>query len=338
MMPSMRIETTADVHDLLGAAVDAAALAAALEVGLFWLFEDGPRSVHAVAEELDVPETRCRYWLAALAALGVLEEVGDGYGLSAAGRSAILEGQTREAWRYLAVEARESSPLTVDLARRIGRRGPVTDDPAAVADYVDKLRADPDRARRFTELLYELHTWLADAVAETVDLGDARRLLDLGGGSGVVAFALLRRNPGLTATVVDIPAVCEAGRAIADRTEVAARISYEPIDYREGPLPDGFDTIMTCDARFTRPLLGKIAAALPSGGRYLLVDRSFDTGPSQRERLARGNLEASLVDPDFAFPTIEQVYADIRAAGLEPTPYVELAARPLWKVIEARRS
>ncbi|HEX6844954.1 MAG TPA: methyltransferase [Actinomycetota bacterium] len=333
----MKIDTTADVHDLLGAAVDAAALAAALELGLVGMFEEGPRPVHAVAEAFDIPETRCRYWLAALAALGVLEEAGDGYGLSAVGRAAILEGQSREAWRYLAVEARESSPLAVDLARRLGVRGPVTDDPAAVTDYMDKLRVDPDRARRFTELLYELHEWLADAVAETVDLREARRLLDLGGGSGVVSFALLRRNPDLTATVLDIPAVCEAGRAIADRTDVAARIAYVPVDYSDQPLPEGFDAIMTCDARFTCPLLGKIAQALPSGGRYLLVDRSFDTGPSQRTALARGLFAASLVDPDHAFPTIEQVYADIRAAGLEPTPYVELAARPLWKVIEARK-
>jgi hypothetical protein len=94
--------------------------------------------------------------------------------------------------------------------------------------------------------------------------------------------------------------------------------------------------ILTCDARFTRPLLAKIASALPTEGRYLLVDRSFDTGPSQRAALARGLFQSSLVDPGFEFPTIEQVYANMRSVGLEPAPYVELS-RPLWKVIEARK-
>jgi hypothetical protein len=94
--------------------------------------------------------------------------------------------------------------------------------------------------------------------------------------------------------------------------------------------------VLTCDARFNPPLLTKISRALPDGGRYLLVDRSFDTGPSQRAALARDLFGYSLVDPDHLFPTIEQVYEDLREVGFEPAPYVELP-RPLWKVIEARK-
>jgi SAM-dependent methyltransferase len=332
----MEIKTRDDVGRLLDAPLSSAAVAAALELGLFWTFDDGPRSARSVADELHIPEVRCRFWLRTLASLGLLDETEEGFYLSPTGRSAIVEGWSREAWRYLAIEAREASPLVVDLARRLDRRGPVTDDAVAITDYVDKLRADPDRARRFTELLYELHGWLAEAVADSVDLSGARRLLDLGGGSGVVSLALLRRNPDLSAVVADLPVVCEAGRAIADRTDVASGISYLPLDYREGALPQGFDVILTCDARFTRPLLAKIASALPTEGRYLLVDRSFDTGPSQRAALARGLFQSSLVDPGFEFPTIEQVYANMRSVGLEPAPYVELS-RPLWKVIEARK-
>ncbi len=332
----MEIKTTDDVHKILGASVSSAAVAAALELGLFWAFEAGPRTVRSIAEEFDIPLVRCGFWLSALAALGLLDETADGYDLSSIGRAAILEGGSREGWRYLAMEAREASPLLVDLASRLGRRGPVTDDPVAVKDYVDKLREDAGRARQFTELLYELHTRLAEMVADTVDLSGVRRLLDLGGGSGVISLALLRRNPDLTAVVADIPAVCEAGRAIAGRTEEAPRISYLPIDFQEQEVPGGFDVIMTCDAEFTRRLLARIARALPENGRYLLVDRSFDTGPSQRAALASSLFERSLVDPDHEFPTIEQVYANLRAVGLEPAPYIELA-RPLWKLIEVRK-
>lgn len=332
----MQIKTADDVRKILGASIPAAAVGAALELGLFWMLVDGPRSVHSVADELNIPVGRCRYWLGALAALGLLAETADGYGLSSIGRTAILEGGSREGWGYLAMEAREASPLTVDLARRLGRRGPVTDDPVAIGDYVDKLRADPDRARRFTELLYDLHTWLGEAVADKVDLSGNHRLLDVGGGSGVISLALLRRNPGLSAVVADIPAVCDAGRAIADRTGEASRISYLAIDFQEQEMPDGFDVILTCDARFSRRLLARFARALPDDGRYLLVDRSFDTGPSQRAALAESLFQSSLIDPDYELPAIEQIYSDLRAVGLEPKEYVELS-RPLWKLIEARK-
>ncbi len=333
----MRITTTDDVHDLMnGGALSSAAVSAAVELGLFWTFEQGPRTVGSVAAQYDIPEVRCRFWLATLASLGLLVDTDDGYDLSPTGRSAILDGGSEETWRYLAMEAREASALAVDLARRLRVRGPVTDDPDAITDYVDKLRADPDRARRFTDLLYELHGRLAEMVADTVDLREARRLLDVGGGSGVVSLAFLRRNPELEAVVVDIPAVCEAGRAIADRTDVASRISYRTIDYRQEELPEGFDVIMTCDARFTPPVLEKIARALTPGGRYLLVDRSFDAGPTRRAELALGVFQDTLIDPGFVFPSIEQVAEDIRAAGLEPAPPVDLP-RPRWKVIEARK-
>lgn len=333
----MRITSVDDVFELLGASLSSAALGVALELGLFWTLEDGPRTLLSIADELDVPVHRCRAWLGLLASIGLLVEREDGFELSSTGRSAILDGGSRETWRYLAQEAREAYPLGSDLVHRLGVPGPVSDDPDAITPYVDKLRAAPERARRFTELLYELHGWLGQAVASTVDLGGARRLLDLGGGSGVVSLALLRRFPDLTAVVADIPAVCGAGRQIADATDEASRIDYRPIDVRLDDLPGGFDVILTCDAFSDGALLAKISRALPPGGCYLLVDRWIDTGPEQRAALAAEVFERSLVDPALAVPTIEQVYADLRTAGLEPTPYTELP-RPAWKLIESHRT
>lgn len=333
----MRITSVDDVFGLMGASLPSAALGVALERGLFWMVEDGPRTARAIADELDIPLHRCRAWLGLLASLGLLEERDDGFVLSSTGRSTIFGGASRETWRYLAQEAREAYPLGFDLVHRLSVPGPVSDDPDAVTHYVDKLRAVPERARRFTALLYELHGWLGQAVASTVDLGGTRRLLDLGGGSGVVSLALLKRFPDLTAVVADIPAVCGAGREIADTTEEASRIDYLPIDLRQDDLPAGFDVIMTCDAPFDGALLARISRALPSGGRYLLVDRWIDTGPTQRAALAAEVFERSLVDPGVTVPTIEQVYTDLRAVDLEPTPYAELA-RPVWKLIEAHRA
>lgn len=333
----MRIASVDDIYELTGASILSAAIGAALELGLFWTLEDGPRTVQATAGEFDIPVHRCRAWLGVLASLGLLEERGGGYELSPTGRSAILGGGSRETWRYLAQEAREAYPLGIDLVHRLSLQGPVSDQPDAVTHYVDKLRAAPERARRFTDLLYELHGWLGQAVASTVDLGGARRLLDLGGGSGVVSLALLERFPGLTAVVADIPAVCEAGREIADGTDEASRIDYQPIDVWQDDVPGGFDVIMTCDAPHDGALLARISRALPPGGRYLLVDRWIDTGPMQRTALAAEVFERSLVDPAITVPTIEQVYADLRAVDLEPSPYAELA-RPVWKLIEAHRA
>jgi SAM-dependent methyltransferase len=331
----IRIETAADVREVLGASVASAAVGAALELGVFWMLAAAPRTPPALARELGIPEPRCRYWLETLASLGLLAETGGGFELSPVGRTAIVESGSRDTWAYLALEAREHLPLVLQLPSRLGRDGAVTDDADATTDYVEKLRADPDRARRFTHLLYELHAWLADAVADAVAIPGARRLLDIGGGSGVVSLGLLRRHPALTATVVDLPAVCETGRTIADGTDEAPRISYLPLDYREG-LPEGFDVIMTCDAAFDPLLMAEIARVLPQDGTYVLVDRWIDTGPAQRGALATESFEASLVDPAFDVPTIDHLSRDLRSVGLEPAPAIELPRRP-WKVVIAKK-
>jgi 16S rRNA G1207 methylase RsmC len=66
------------------------------------------------------------------------------------------------------------------------------------------MAQSPERARRFTRMLGEIHRPLAAELAETLDMTGVRRLMDLGGGSGVVSLALLNRHPELTAVVVDI--------------------------------------------------------------------------------------------------------------------------------------
>lgn len=54
-----------------------------------------------------------------------------------------------------------------------------------------------------------------------LDMTGVNRLLDLGGGSGVVSLALLRQHPHLTSTAVGIEDVCIAGREIAQENSLS---------------------------------------------------------------------------------------------------------------------
>jgi len=52
----------------------------------------------------------------------------------------------------------------------------------------------PEKAAHFTSMLYELHLEMANDLSSILDIDDKHRLMDIGGGSGVMAFALLK-NP-----------------------------------------------------------------------------------------------------------------------------------------------
>jgi hypothetical protein len=262
------------VLDLLDAPFLSAALGAALELGLFWLLQDRPRAADEVAAALGIPPRRCRHWLQLLASAGLLAEGPAGYAPSAPARSAILDGYSQDTWALLAAEAREMLPSFRDLALHLTDRGSVW--PAlgfAPVDYLVEMTESPERARRFTRMLYEIHQPLADSLAEALDMTGVNRLMDLGGGSGVVSMALLRCHPHLTAVVVDIAPVCQAGREIAVENGLAGRITYLPADFVHGELPTGFDLVLECDVNvYSEDLFRKLGASLNPGGRLVIVD------------------------------------------------------------------
>jgi predicted O-methyltransferase YrrM len=341
----MKPVTTDDVFDLMDAYLTSAALNAAMELGLFWLLAEQPLDVGEVAQALDIPENRCRHWLQLLCSTGLVEQVPDGYTPSSTARRTILEVYSRETWAFLAEEARMRFPLILDLARHIREPGSVW---AALGltppDYFAQMVEDPERARAFTRMLCEIHVPYADALAETLDMSGVERLMDLGGGSGVVSLALLRRYPHLSATVVDIPSVCAEGREIAAENGLEDRITYHAADYEQEELLTGFDVVLLCDAGpHSEAFFRKIRAALNPGGRLVIVGQ-FGTA----EGIAPASwlywaFQAALEDPDYTPRTSAEVQNRLRQAGYQVLSERGLPASEVvrwssdWIVLEARR-
>ncbi len=331
----MKPTTTDDVLDLMDASFASAALGAALELGLFWLLEARPRDAQGVARALGIPPVRCHYWLQLLCATGLLEQGPEGYQPSAASRTAILGAYSQNSWALLAEEARERLPGLRDLTIHLREPGSVWDALGSTPPaYVARMTESVERARRFTRMLYEIHQPLAEELAEFLDLSGVERLMDLGGGSGILSLALARRHPQLTAVVVDIANVCTAGREIAAENALEHRVTYHPADFLADELPSGFDAVLECDVDvYSEALFRKVRAALRPGGRFVIIDQfapAEGIAPPSRRHWA---FDGSLRSPDFAFPTAAQVRGQLRNAGFRrilespPPPASERSTR-----------
>ncbi len=107
-----------------------------------------------------------------------------------------------------------------------------------------------------------------------LDLRGVKLFLDLGGGSGVVSFALLRKQDDLTSVVVDVENVCQAGREIASENKLEKRITYLAADFLKDDLPTGFDMVMLCDVgSFSEILFRRIYNVLNPKGHLVIVDK-----------------------------------------------------------------
>jgi demethylspheroidene O-methyltransferase len=129
---------------------------------------------------------------------------------------------------------------------------------------------------------------LESLLSARAEIFDSRtRWLDVGGGDGTVAEALLQADPHLTCDVFNLP---QAAGLVEDRARAAGladRLGSVSGDFLNGPLPEGYDVLSFVrvlhdwPADVARMLLEKAKAALPPGGR-LVICEEFRT----RDRLA----------------------------------------------------
>ncbi len=315
-----KLITNEDVYSLLHAATASAALGAAIKTGLLWMLAERPMKGEEVARALNIPGKRGHYWLQYLQSFGILETVPQGYIPSSVVRSAILDTLSRESWQHLVIDEHEKDACVHGLPQLISEPGSLwtiqgLEEPK---DYVDRMRASPERAREFTRMLFEVHQNLAKQIAELLDLTGGERMMDLGGNSGVISMALLRKYPAVTSTVVDIENVCIAGREIAEEKGFSDRITYHPVEFAVDEFPPGFDLVLQCDvAVYSVELIQKLYRSLKPGGRLILVDHfspSENLAPTTR---VEWTFLDSLHDPNFSFPTLDEFKTQLAQVGFD---------------------
>ncbi len=115
-------------------------------------------------------------------------------------------------------------------------------------------------------------------LADVVDFSGHAHLLDAGGGTGELAFALLRSYPGLSATVMDMPEVVELAAA---PDELKARCSFVVGDLFR-PWPVSSDAVVLARVLHDWPdndalrILRRARQAMPRGGALYVVEMALD--------------------------------------------------------------
>ena len=100
-------------------------------------------------------------------------------------------------------------------------------------------------ARHLTLALAGRAVNVAPVLARTVDLGAARTLLDVGGGTGIFAIALLQKHPNLRAIVFDRGEVLKVAQEMAEAYGVADRLECRAGDMFRDPYPAADVTLLS---------------------------------------------------------------------------------------------
>ncbi|MFF9850147.1 methyltransferase [Streptomyces litmocidini] len=243
------------------------------------LTRHGGDSAEKIAAALTVDEDTLERLLLVLSAFGVLDAEDGRYALAADVRPYV----DREDPRYLMGFVDHLIDDTADQFGRLDgylRAGKAETDRDAPAPF-ESLYRDDESVGRFLNAMWGLSHHVSHELAALADLGESRRLIDVGGASGPFSVAALHAHPLLRSTVFDLPQVGPHLTARAVEHRLDDRLDFAAGDFFRDPLPTGdcfaFGYILSdWDDETCAALLRKAYEACLPGGRVLIMERLFD--------------------------------------------------------------
>ena len=267
----------AALFDLCAGFVYSQVLQACVQLRLFDLLRDGPRSLADIADALSIRPADASRLLEAAAALRLLERRGpDDFGLGVLG-AALLGNPAAVAMieHHALLYADLRDPVAL-LRRQQSDTGLGHLWPYAAGRRPAELPAEDVAA--YSTLMASSQPLVAEDVLAAYRLDRHRCLLDLGGGDGTFLVRVAAAAPGLKLMLFDLPAVAERARARFVESGLEGRAEAFGGDFRTGSLPAGADIISLVrvvhdhDDDAALAILSAAWQALPTGGTLLLAE------------------------------------------------------------------
>jgi 3-hydroxy-5-methyl-1-naphthoate 3-O-methyltransferase len=263
--------------DLLAAAVS--------HLNLFTWLADHPATLGSLCAHFEIHIRPADVLMTLCSALDLVTQAGGVFHLTARAREHLVEGSPWCLKPYY--DTLKKRPQTLEYLQVLKTGKPANWGSAHTAAWAQAMEDDAF-ADAFTAAMDCRGIVLAPALAKRVDLSAHRSLLDVAGGSGIYACALVARHPHLTAAVFERPPVDRIARKAIAKRGLTHQVDVIAGDMFECELPAGFDVILLSNVihdwedPVAEGLVSKAARALPSGGMLLLHDAFLDaskTGP-----------------------------------------------------------
>jgi cyclopropane fatty-acyl-phospholipid synthase-like methyltransferase len=189
---------------------------------------------------------------------------------------------------------------------------------------------DDDWTEAFIAAMHHYAQARAPHVVQAVGVQGARRMLDVGGGSGAYSIAFAQANEMLQVELLDLPEVLPIAQRHIEVAGLGQRIKTRAGDLRTDLLGKGFDLILVSAICHmlgpdgNRDLLRRCHAALAPEGRVVISDFILDadkTAPKHAALFALNMLVGTREGSTYS----EEEYSEwLREAGFRNVQRVRL--------------
>ncbi len=212
-----------------------------------------------------------------LASLGVFTETsGKSFALTSVGE--CLQTNAPLSIRYLAMAWGDSWSTRAFERFTDAIRTGIDATTLAFGKNTFELFADiPEQAETFHRAMTSLSAFGAEAVIAAYDFSGIKRLVDVGGGHGMLLASILKAYPALKGVLYDLPEVVTGAAEHNRFADCGGRVCIESGSFFER-VPSGCDAYMLkhiihdWDDQRSRRILSLIREQLPPDGRVLLCE------------------------------------------------------------------
>lgn len=250
-----------------------------------WLAEH-PSDQPSICNALDLAPRPVDVLLTLCVARGLVRRDGDVYVVTDVTREHLVAGSPFYLGPYYA--SLKDRPVVADFVRVLRTGYPAHW--GAVEDGQDWHAAmeDDSFAQAFTDAMDCRGHFLAQALTARVDLSGRRRILDVGGGSGIYACVFAAHHPTIEAVIFEQPPVDHIAARLVTARECDARVQVHTGNFFADPWPAHCDVHLFSNVLHDwgvaeiRQLLASSFAALPPGGLVVIHEEFINadkTGP-----------------------------------------------------------
>jgi hypothetical protein len=279
-------DDTGQLERMLGGLAVTHSIYAAAKLGIADLLDAGPRTNEELAALTEVDPPSLYRLMRALASVGVFTETTPATFALTPMAERLRTGvpDSLRAWAVVTGEivARSFGELMHSL-----HTGQPAFESVFEMPVFEYLEAHPETAAVFDSHQAQGGRAIHAAVARSVDFHATETIIDLGGGNGSLAGAILERNPGLRAVIFDLPHVIGRARGAADPAPTS-RCKFVAGSFFEH-LPPGADVYLLsrvlhdwADDQATA-ILSNCRRAMRSDARLLVIERIVPAGDEPHE-------------------------------------------------------
>jgi len=303
--------------------------AALVELDFFSWLADRPSTFEEICDHFDLRARPADVMLTLFRANGFIDLEGARFRVTALGREHLTSGSPWNIAPYYG--SLRDRPIAKDFLRvlRTGRPAHWSSQEDAL-DWHAAMETD-SFARTFTAAMDCRGRYLAQALAARLDLSGRRHVLDIGGGSGIYACAIVARHPQVTATVLEQPPVDRIATTLVAERGYTAGVGIATGNFLEDDFPRGADVhlfsnvLHDWDVPEVKRLLESSARSIAPGG-LLVIHEAFinaeKTGPLPVAEYSALLMHATQ-GKCYATSEYESLLAD---AGFEAFTYADTAA------------